>query len=129
MSEDDAIDRDDPLYRQRIEAQHGLLVALGALPAGLIGGLFFALPIARGTDGLPLAIHTTGLASVLLFLGLGLLTYALAMGLIPLVRGFWTLRHAYRELSDNQRIAWGATLIGLGTLGAAAGWLLAFLIL
>lgn len=128
MSEDDTLDRDDPLYRARLEAQHGLLVALGALPAGLAGGLFFALPLARNTEGLPLAIHTTGLVSVLLFLGLGLLAYALVRGLVPLVRGFWTLRHAYRELSDDQRIVWGVTLFGLGTLGAAAGWLLAFVL-
>lgn len=120
---------DDPLYEARLRAQHGLLLALGQLPAGLATGLFLGAPIALAIEGFPTSIVTTGVISVLLLLGLGLLALGVAQGALRLVGGFWQLRHALHELREEQRIAWFTALAGLFLVGLALGYALVLLLL
>lgn len=120
---------DDPRYEARLRAQHGLVLGAGALPAGVGGGFFFALPLAQAIAGFPRAVIPFGLASVLVSLGIGLLVLAGIQGVHRLVPRFWQLRQSLEELSTDQRIAWYTALAGISFIGAGLGFAGAFFLM
>ncbi|MBA3532207.1 MAG: hypothetical protein H0T73_09835 [Ardenticatenales bacterium] len=128
MASDTRLSKDDPRYRERLESQHGIVIGLGALPLGVLGGLFFGVPLAQRSEGFPLSILTTGVASVLLCIGVGLLILALVQGVLRLMRGFWALQHSLAELPSERQMVWHTFVVGLLFLGLALGYGLAFFI-
>lgn len=128
MSESRNDEADDGTRAARLVAQHELLLMPAIPPAALGGAFFLALPLAARADGFSVTILSTGIASVLLLLGLGLLSLAAAQGLRGQVRRRWRLELSRDRLSATETMVWIEALVGLAALGAAAGWLLAFLL-
>ena len=128
METPERLPKEHPAYEARLRAQHGMVLSLGALPAGLLGGLILGVPLAQRVEGLPLSLGTTGILSVLLILGLGLMALGLLQGAARLAQGFWQMEHGMDEISGEKRLAWYTAVTGLFFLSLGLGFSLAYLV-
>lgn len=128
MTINEQLSPDDPRYQARLQAQHTVVLAIGLLPLGIVLGVFAAFPLAQMTKGFPLALIPTGICSVLVCLGIGLYLLALTQGFLPIVEGFWNLRHSFNEISGTQKLTWRTALVGMLLLGLGVGFTLCFLV-
>lgn len=131
------IAEDDPRYLKRLESQHRLAFAPGVLVAGVVGGLFLALPVAAREAGLPVMVEASGMPhftlaagiiSMFVLLGVGFIGLAVIQGMGRVIPAFWALQTSLEELPENQRLWWYLLEIGLGIIGFGVGIALAYVL-